>query len=82
MLKLLPRTKSEALTPQERFERAQRAAIPEGDLSAYEGMWIAVRDSHVVASNADLVALYCDPAVSPDDALMAIPVDEQDVLMV
>jgi hypothetical protein len=81
MPKLLRRTKS-TMTPQERFERAQDAAIPEGDLSAYEGTWIAVRDSQVIASNLDLIALYNDPAVRPDDALMAVPVDEHDVIII
>jgi hypothetical protein len=64
-----------ALTPQETFERAQRAGMPWMDLAEYEGEWVALRDGQVVASNLDVVALLDDAHVQGDDVLEPVPID-------
>ena len=69
------------MTPQESFERAQRAAMPAVDLSEYEGAWVALRDGHVVASSLDAVALRNDPAVGTDDMLIPVPMDGHSILI-
>lgn len=69
------------MTPQESFERAQRAAMPAVDLTKYEGTWVALRDGDVVASSLDAVTLRDDPAVSPDDVLMPVPTDGHSILI-
>jgi hypothetical protein len=70
-----------AMTPQETFERAQRAAMPLMDLSEYEGEWVALRDGQVVASNLDAVALRNDAKVHGDDLLMPVPMDGHSILI-
>lgn len=55
------------------IREAQERVAPKDDLSPYVGMWVALRDGHVVASAVDAVTLRDDDAVRPDDVLMRVP---------
>lgn len=55
------------------LEREQEKLSPKEDLAPYAGLWVALRDGHVVTSSTDAVLLRNDPAVRPDDLLMAVP---------
>lgn len=69
------------MSPQGSFERAQRAAMPAVDLTEYKGTWVALLDGDVVASSLDAVALRDNPAVSPHDVLMPVPMDGHSILI-
>jgi hypothetical protein len=61
----------------EELVRAQQSVLPKEDLTAYEGLWVALRDGLVVASDVDAVALRDNPDVREDDVLTPVPTGEQ-----
>jgi hypothetical protein len=42
------------------------------DLTPFEGQWVAVRDGHVVAHNADPARLFEDPSVEEGDEFIPV----------
>lgn len=54
-------------------QEIQRDSITDDDLSPYRGMWIAVRDGHVIASDIDPSRLLAQSLVTEDDWLVPVP---------
>ena len=70
------------MTTQQTFEKAQREAMPQEDLAEYAGLWVAVREGHVVGSSPDPVALRSVSGVDIEDTLMPVPVDGESTLII
>ena len=63
------------------IQREQAESIPHVDLSAYAGLWVALRGNEVVASDLDAVALRNRPEVEPTDVLLPVPDPGADLLL-
>lgn len=63
------------------LNKAQQSVLPKEDLRPYEGLWVALRDGRVIASDVDAVALRANPEVTEDDALLPVPVGGIDMLI-
>lgn len=47
------------------------------DLAPYRGMWVAMRNGRVIASNEDLDAVLDDPKVKSEDEISLVPSDPE-----
>jgi hypothetical protein len=65
----------------EEIQREQALSIPNIDLSAYAGQWVAIRGDQVVASDLDAVALRNRPEVEAMDTLLPVPDSGADLLL-
>lgn len=54
----------------------QDKLTPKEDLAPYQGKWVALRDGHVIASDADPARLRHDERVAPDDVIIPVPLTE------
>lgn len=50
----------------------QEKLTPKEDLAPYGGKWVALRDGHVVASDADPARLRHDERVAPGDVIIPV----------
>jgi hypothetical protein len=50
----------------------QKQVVLEQDLAAHAGLWVALRDSYVIASALDAVTLRSQPEVDDDAVLMPV----------
>ncbi len=55
------------------FQARQDELGPKDDLSPYAGMWVALRDGHVVASGATFESVCQDAEVKKGDPIIPVP---------
>jgi hypothetical protein len=70
---LMGRIGEEAGMTVDELEQAQEKVLPAEDLEPYRGMWVAIRDGRIIASDLDPVALRDNPEVQPTDTLTPVP---------
>lgn len=57
---------------QQELAERQRALAPKEDLAPYKGLWVALRDGHVVARAVDAATLADAPEVQESDVLLHV----------